>query len=156
MSVDPKVDEAFSVGLRHIGIAVYSSGKIYEYLLRKGYESQIAHTAVNNLVERKYIDDTRAGRKVVNTRTGRKQESKALLYKRLLQAGIAEDKADELISLTRDDRDTCLDLIKATYPVLPDDYDEYELITEIMKLCARRGYTPEVARQSINKWIAEN
>ena len=153
---DPEIDRAVTVGIRHIGIGVYSSGKIYEYLTRKGFEPDIAHTAVDELIERQYIDDIRAGGKVLTVRTGRKQESRALLYKRLLQAGIAEDKADELIHQTRDDKETCLDLIKAAYPVIPDDVlteQIQDFVEEIMKLCLRRGYTPDISRNAIYSWI---
>ena len=156
---DSRVDEAVTVGIRHIGIAVYSSGKVYEYLVRKGFESDIAHTAVKELIERKYLDDIRAGRKVINSRTGRRQESKALLYKRLIAAGVAEDKADELITMTRDDKETCLSLIESAYPVIPDEllYEgDSSLYDDIMKLCMRRGYTPNLARNSINQWINDN
>lgn len=154
-----QLDLAVTTGIRHIGIGVYSSGKIYEYLVRKGFEPHIAHTAVKELVERKYIDDLRAGRKVLYNRSGRKQESRSLLYKRLLQAGIAEDKADELITRTRDDNETCLDLVKAAYPVIPDEVlegDAYEFIEELMKLCARRGYNPSVSKNAISNWIQTN
>lgn len=152
---DPELDLAVSVGIRHIGIATYSSGKIYDYLVRKGHEPNIARTAVNELIRREYIDDMRAGRKVLFARTGRKQESRALLYKRLLQAGIAEDKADSIIHQTRDDNETCLELIKATYPVIPDfdEVPESDFYESAMKICARRGYTPNVSRRAITAYL---
>lgn len=153
-----QLELAVTTGIRHIGIGVYSSGKIYDYLVRKGFEPHIAHTAVNELVERKYIDDLRAGRKVLYNRSGRKQESKSLLYKRLLQAGIAEEKADELITRTRDDNETCFELVKAAYPVIPDYVvdEPAEFIEDLMKLCARRGYNPSVSKNAIYQWIQEN
>lgn len=150
---DPNIDAAVTVALRHIGIAVYSSGKIYEYLIRKGYESDIAHTAVQELIDRKYIDDIRAGRKVLLSRTGRKQESRALLYKRLIQAGISEDKADIIITRTRDDYETCIDLLSAAFPVIPDETDS--IYEEAMKLGSRRGYYPDTIRKAFN-YIVRN
>ena len=156
---DPRLDSAVTIALRHIGIAVYSSGKIYDYLIRKGFESDIAHTAVQELIERNYIDDMRAGRKVLLSRTGRKQESRSLLYKRLLQAGINEEQANELIHQTRDDKTTCLELVKSTVPVIPDDVlqDNADFfVQDLLKLCARRGYSLDISRESIRQYINEN
>ena len=91
MAASDTYNEALSVAIRHIGIATYSSGKIYSYLVNKGFPEDISSSVVNELIKREYINDRKASRKVLISRTGKKQESKAYIHKRLLEAGISDD-----------------------------------------------------------------
>ena len=98
MSDNSSTKEAVTCAIRHIGTGVYSSGKIRIYLIQKGYSDTVATDAVKHLVATGYIDDMRASRKVLAARSGKKQESRQFIYKRLLEAGIASDCADEIIA----------------------------------------------------------
>ncbi len=145
------IKEAVTAGIRHIGIAVYSSGKIVKYLMNKGYSMSVARSAVSIISERGYIDDFKAARKVINARTGRKQESKRYIYQRLLNDGISRSCADQIVSNLIDDRTTCLSLLEATYPVVPDSIDE-DFINAFIKKAQQRGYSPDTAMSAIREW----
>lgn len=154
--MDPySVADAVSAGIRHIGIAVYSSGKVYEFLVRKGYDPDTAHTAVAQLVEREYIDDVRAGRKVLASRTGKKQESRALLAQRLKASGVARDIIQEVLSECDDDRVTCEMLIKSYYPDILSTICSKAELDDIITYASRRGYRPELVTSVIRKLINE-
>jgi SOS response regulatory protein OraA/RecX len=154
--MDPyNVADAVSAGIRHIGIAVYSSGKVYEFLVRKGFDPDTARTAVAQLVEREYIDDVRAGRKVLASRTGKKQESRALLAQRLKASGISRDSIQEVLSECEDDRITCELLIKSCYPDISRTLCSESELNDIITYASRRGYKPELVTSVIRKLINE-
>lgn len=152
--MDPyNISEAVSVGIRHIGIAIYSSGKVREYLIRKGYDPDTVRNAVDQLVERDYIDDVRAGRKVLASRVGRKQESKSMISQRLKAAGVSYDAIPELLSQCEEDKITCRYLIESNYPELTNSLLLENDISDIITLASRRGYSPDVALSVIRELI---
>lgn len=149
------IKEAVTTGIRHIGIAVYSSGKIQKYLMNKGYSYSVSSEAVKRIVNRGYIDDVRAGRKVVNARVGKKQESKRLIYQRLINDGVSKDAANQLVSELQDDKDTCVYLYEAFFPAIPDIYDD-NVSSQIIKKALQRGYSNETATIALKRWYKNN
>lgn len=147
------VSEAVTCAIRHIGIGTGSSGKIYAYLRQKGYDPSVCDSAVSELIEREYIDDLKAGRLIIRKRTGKKQESRNLLLRRLVAEGVAPDKADILACELDDDIDTCSQLFEAWYPRLPESEVPSDLIKEFLSLAGRRGYSAEVASSAFRLWL---
>ena len=139
---------AVSCGIKHIGIATYSSGKIFVYLLNKGFPEDICRSAVDELIERKYIDDTKASRKVLVARSGKKQESKEYIHKRLEAAGIDPDVADTVVSGLESDTRTCYKLFEA----LGFGEDSEEIRDEMIKTAIRRGYPYDLASRVYELW----
>ena len=147
---DNTVSSAVSCAINHIGTGIYSSGKIVSYLLTKGFPDDISYAAVDELVTRGYIDDRRASRKVINTRVGKKQESKNYIYNRLLQAGIKEAIAEEISSCLEDDVTTCKRLFDASFNDVDLDKDVF------LKLANLRGYSMENAYKAYQIWLSEH
>lgn len=151
---EKELRSAVSEGIRHIGIGIYSSGKIREYLTNKGFDHDIASAAVTELVERGYIDDMRAGRKVLNSRTGKKQESKRMLYQRMIAAGVSSESANIMLSECEDDHKTCLMLYESLIPDRSGLKDDPSDISRAMiKKALARGYSYEVASNCFDKWF---
>ena len=147
MSDNSTTREAVTCAIRHIGTGIYSSGKIKIYLIQKGYSEDMVVDAVKQLIDTGYIDDMRASRKVLAARCGKKQESRQYIYKRLLEAGIAPDCADEIIATLESDVDTCVSLFEASFgSITGDDIAGRE--DEFFKLAKLRGYSPETASKS--------
>ena len=67
--------KARSEAIKHIGISTYSSGKIKQFLITKGYSYDVASNVVAELIKREYINDVKASRVALLNRTGKKQES---------------------------------------------------------------------------------
>ena len=152
MSDNSLTKEAVTCAIRHIGTGVYSSGKIRFYLIQKGYSEGVAIDAVKHLIATGYIDDMRASRKVLAARSGKKQESRQFIYKRLLEAGIASDCADEIIASLDSDNNTCLQLFEASFGGdNNDDFSDRE--DEFMKLAQLRGYSLETARTAFRLFL---
>ncbi len=144
--------EAVTCAIRHIGIGIYSSGKIRVYLIQKGYSEDTAEGAVKHLIDTGYIDDMRASHKVLAARSGKKQESRQYIYKRLLEAGISPECSDEIIVSLDSDADTCLSLFKAVYGNSSgEDYSERQ--DEFVKLAGLRGYSLETAVSAFRKFL---
>lgn len=152
MSDNSSTKEAVTCAIRHIGTGVYSSGKIRIYLIQKGYSDSVATDAVKHLVATGYIDDMRASRKVLAARSGKKQESRQYIYKRLLEAGIDSNCADDIVAtLDRDDH-TCLQLFIASFSGGNKD-DYYDREDEFYKLAQLRGYNIETARTAYKMFL---
>ena len=85
-------------------------------------------------------------------REGKKQESRQYIYKRLLEAGINSDCADDIVSGLDSDTNTCLQLFDASFPGgSKEDYLERE--DEFFKLAQLRGYNNETARTAFKMFI---
>ena len=152
MSDNSSTKEAITCAIRHIGTGVYSTGKIRIYLIQKGYSDTVAADAVKHLVATGYIDDMRASRKVLAARSGKKQESRQYIYKRLLEAGIDSDCADNVVSTLERDADTCLQLFNASFSG-SDKEDYYDREDEFYKLAQLRGYNIEIARTAYKMFL---
>ena len=148
MSFSDTYKEALSCAIRHIGIATYSSGKIRVYLIEHGFSEDVAGAVVSELIEREYINDRKASRKVIISRTGKKQESRDYIYKRLIAAGISEDTADEVVSELDGDDTTCLMLFNA----LGYDQDSEDIRDQMIKTAQLRGYSYECASKVYGRW----
>ena len=152
-SPDPysqQVDEAVSCAIRHIGIATYSSGKIKAFLMNKGFSDNVAEDAVAELISRQYIDDTKAAGKVLRYRTGKKQESRAYIFKRLIEAGISEDTANRICEELPSDKETCVIL----YESLDIAGDPSEHREEYISIASRRGYSYEHASSAFDEFLS--
>lgn len=144
--------EAVTCAIRHIGTGIYSSGKIKNYLMQKGYPEDVASDAVKHLIDTGYIDDMRASRKVLSARSGKKQESRQYIFKRLLEAGIGQDCAEDIVATLASDKDTCLSLFEASFGSGCDDAEDREV--EFIKLAQLRGYDLETARTAYKMYQA--
>ena len=154
MSDNSPTKGAVTCAIRHIGTGVYSSGKIRAYLMQKGYSEDVSVSAVKHLIDTGYIDDMRASRKVLAVRSGKKQESRQYIYKRLLEAGIDPDCSDEIVASLGSDTDTCLSLFEASFGKCSgEDYSDRE--EEFLKLAALRGYSLETAISAFRVFCKE-
>jgi len=140
--------EALTAAIKHIGIATYSSGKIFAYLTGKGFPEDIASDVVQELIEREYINDRKASRKVIISRTGKKQESREFILKRLISAGVDINIANTVVSELESDRVTCVNLFSA----LGYDSDSEENREEMIGIASRRGYTYDIASDAYRVW----
>ena len=116
--------------------------------MNKGYSDNIAEAAVAELVDRKYIDDTKAAGKVLRYRSLKKQESKCYILQRLLAAGIDPDLAEEVVSSLPADSDTCLMLFNA----LGFEEDSEDVRKAMIDLAMKRGYDYQIADHAYSVW----
>ena len=149
------VSDAQTAGIRHIGIGTCSSGKMREYLRKKGFSGNVVNEAVKELIRREYIDDDRAGRKVLLCRSGKKQESRRYLKERLFAAGVDGNVADRLLIEVEEDTVLCFNLYSSVRPEAESAEEAQAAEEELMKLASKRGFNSETARTAYGKWIEE-
>ena len=145
--------DAATCGIRHIGIGTSSSGKMREYLKKQGFDDCVIRAVVEDLIRRDYIDDERAGRKVLLVRSGKKQESRAYLRKRLFAAGVRSTVIDKLMTEVEEDGVLCFNLYLSVKPDVSDTEEAYASRDELMKLASKRGFTSEAARSAYGNWL---
>lgn len=159
--MDENLRSARQCAISFIGISNKSSGKVREYLLRKGYSPDISEKTVLQLIEDGYIADLRVAASILRRRSGKKSEGKALLLRRLLQAGIPESAAKIALSDNVDDRESIRLYIEAM--ILPSFSDE--LLSDrtlfaksyqksIRKLISK-GFSAELSAESLRKSIRD-
>ena len=153
MSDNISTKGAVTCAIRHIGTGIYSSGKIWIYLIQKGYSEAVASSAVKHLIDTGYIDDMRASRKVLAARSGKKQESREYIFSRLLVAGISPKCAHKIIGGLGRDIDTCRSLFEANFGSAPEDASDRE--DEFIKLALKRGYRIEDARTAFRLYLEQ-
>ena len=149
------VSDAQTAGIRHIGIGTCSSGKMREYLRKKGFSSNAVNEAITELIRREYIDDDRAGRKVLLCRSGKKQESRRYLKERLFAAGVDGNVADRLLIEVEEDSVLCFNLYLSVRPEAESAEEAQAAEEELMKLASKRGFNSETARTAYGKWLEE-
>jgi SOS response regulatory protein OraA/RecX len=147
------VSDAATCGIRHIGLGTSSSGKMREYLKKQGFSDSVVKEAVEDLIRREYIDDERAGRKVLLVRSGKKQESRMYLGQRLYAAGVRSSVADILLSEVEEDSVLCFNLYLSVKPEVDNDDEAYAARDELLKLAAKRGFNLEVGKSAYNRWL---
>ncbi len=145
--------DAQTAVIRHIGIGYSSSGKTRDYLKRKGFSDSSVNEAVEALIKRGYIDDERAGRKVLLVRSGKKQESRMMLRQRLFAAGVRSDIADKLITEVEEDSVLCFNLLLSVRPEADSMEEAQDLEQELIKTAYKRGFSAETARSAYGKWL---
>lgn len=130
--MERSLEEAYYCGLKHIGIATYSSGKVFVYLLNKGFSEALSREAVDELTANGFIDDRKAAAKVVRTRVGKKQESRYYIGKRLEEAGISDSVIPSVIDSLEPDEVTLRYLFMSVASTMSRE--------DMFKLASRRGY----------------
>ncbi|MBO4408718.1 MAG: RecX family transcriptional regulator [Clostridiales bacterium] len=130
--MERSLEEAYYCGLKHIGIATYSSGKVFVYLLNKGFSEALSRQAVDELISNGFIDDRKAAAKVIRGRSGKKQESRYYMGKRLEEAGIADSVIVSVIDSLPPDEETLKSLFMSVTGSMSRE--------DMFKLASRRGY----------------
>ena len=121
--------------------------------MKQGFSDSVIKEAVENLIRREYIDDERAGRKVLLVRSGKKQESRRFLKERLYAAGVRNSVSDILLSEVEEDSVLCFNLYLSVRPGVDDQDDAYAAKDELLKLAAKRGFNSEAALSAYGKWL---
>lgn len=159
--MDDSTRAARSVAISYIGISRKSSGKVHDYLLHKGISREISDEVVHQLQKDGYVDDLRIGRTLIASRTARKTEGKAVLLRRLFQAGISREVISQLKEEIPEDRDSILILIdEKLMPELrkqyfPDSFDADLWINKSFRFLLSKGYSSSLSMDALRNRIRD-
>lgn len=153
--------EARSLAIAHIGISHKSSGKVTDYLHRKGVQDEICVQAVNSLMQDGYIDDLRIARAMIQTRKGRKAEGRRSLQQRLYRAGISSESISEAFKFMPDDETSILELFEEKIApdlnklIVMESFDPETWMNKTFRFLLSRGYSSSLAMDTLRKTIRD-
>lgn len=159
--MDESLKSARQCAISYIGISNKTSGKVREYLLRKGYSLDISEHTVADLIQDGYIRDRRAAEAIVRTRSGRRAEGKAVLLRRILAAGIPDSIAKEVISDSVDDSKAIVAFIEST--ILPTYTDAFlsdregfmKWYQKSMRKLMAKGFSADLSSESLRNSLRD-
>ena len=159
--MDDSYREARLLAISHIGISHKSSGTVYNFLLRKGISGEVAQSVVHQLSTDGYIDDIRMARSIIAKRSGRSTESRSVLFRRMLQAGISREAMDAIKDEAPEDRDSITVLTDAKLmpdlmrQISLDSFDADIWMNKAFRFLVSKGYSPSLSIDTLRNRIRD-
>ena len=147
---EPEKQKARQVALRRLDRRECSAADISQTLRRKGFSQDIITEVVQDLVERKWIDDEKFASILVRDQALRGKGSKWIQMKLRTQGIQAESETiSELIQSTTNasELQVAQSLIRRRYPQAKEDPS---IAKKAIQALLRRGFTYEIARKAIS------
>lgn len=159
--LDDSYREARFLAVKYIGISHKSSGKVRDYLIRKGIAEDAAADVVAGLILDGYIDDARIARSLILSRAGKKAEGKRMIQQRLYAAGISREAVLEADAVIPDDSVSISDLFDQK--IVPefkkmmelDSFDAESWMNKTMRFLLSKGYSSSLALDTLRKRIRD-
>ena len=137
--------------VRFIGLRQNKSrGQVRTRLKREKAEVTLIEAVIDYLRDIDYIDDFRAGRAMMSSYQGRRLRSRLAVQYELKRKGVPGDIAAELAEELPTDHDSASELVQVWFPN-PGETDHQR----INNLLRSRGYDYSIAREIIDKYLAE-
>ena len=127
-------------------------------LERRLVQAGFPHDEVRDELERLervgLVDDVAFARAVVESRVGRRGESRRMIAGRLAQAGVDAGTATEALEDAGGDEQERADRIAAAKALKMAGLEPKVAFTRLYGFLGRRGYAPEVARRAARRALA--
>ncbi len=159
--MDETFRDARALAISHIGISQKSSGRVRDYLSRKGIQEETADSVVRSLISDGYIDDLRIARNLIKSRSGRKAEGRRALEQRLYHAGISREviamtdeimPQDEISIQELFDAKLMPELIKL---ISMESFDANVWMNKTFRFLLSRGYSTSLTMDTLRKGIRD-
>jgi regulatory protein len=123
-------------------------------LVQAGFERDEVSAELVRLERVGLIDDAAFARAVVESRMGRRAESRRAVAGKLAQAGVATDVAVEVLDEAAEDEDERAQRLAATKAARMAGLDPQVAFQRLYGFLARRGYSSDVARRAAGRALA--
>lgn len=123
-------------------------------LLQAGFAADEVRDELGRLERVGLLDDEAFARAVVESRVGRRGESRRMIAGRLAQAGVDPGTATGALEDIGGDEQERADRIAAAKALKLASLDPKVAFTRLYGFLARRGYAPEVARRAARRALA--
>lgn len=137
-----------------LAVRMRSRRELERRLLQAGFEPDEVSGELLRLERVGLIDDTAFARAVVESRTGRRGESRRVVAGRLAQAGVAPATAIEALDDLAGDEQERADRVAAGKAVKLAGLEPQVAFQRLYGFLARRGYPSEVARGAARRALA--
>ena len=123
-------------------------------LVQVGFERDEVSVELDRLERVGLVDDAAFARAVVESRMGRRAESRRAVAGKLAQAGVATDVALEVLDQTVEDDDERAQRLAATKALRMGTLEPQVAFQRLYGFLARRGYSSDVARRAAMRALA--
>ncbi|HLB39432.1 MAG TPA: regulatory protein RecX [Actinomycetota bacterium] len=123
-------------------------------LVQVGFERDEVSVELDRLERVGLVDDAAFARAVVESRMGRRAESRRAVAGKLAQAGVATDVAHEVLDQTVEDDDERAQRLAATKALRMGTLEPQVAFQRLYGFLARRGYSSDVARRAAMRALA--
>ncbi|MCO7175307.1 RecX family transcriptional regulator [Sporolactobacillus kofuensis] len=144
---------AYNAGIRYLSYRMHSVFELRAYLEKKQFGAEQVHYAIQRLEEENLLNDSEFAVSFVRTRIQTSTKGPQLIYRELIQAGVAQDlaaQADELFPLDQQVEHARKYLIKQTSSV-KNKKSKTEARLVLSRLLMQRGYSREISEQVLNE-----
>ncbi len=143
----------------YLGRRLHSYNELKLKLLRKKYEVSMIEEVLDQLKEKKMIDDYEFGKiyfeEKIRTKSWGKNKIKSELYKK----GIEREIVDEIMNLEKEVSyiDKAMQLAEKKLRILSNrNYNKRELSTKLYSFLSSRGYDYDTINEVINRLVKED
>jgi regulatory protein len=137
-----------------LAVRMRSRRELERRLLRAGFEPDEVADELERLERVGLLDDVAFARAVVESRTGRRGESRRVVAGRLAQAGVDADTALQALDDLAGDEQERADRLAASKAPKLAALEPQVAFQRLYGFLARRGYPPEVSRRAAREALA--
>ncbi len=143
----------------YIGTSAKTSGKVNDYLIRKGFSAEMSTSVVSGLIEDGYINDERIARAILLSRRGAQAEGRPRLHARMLSRGVSESIAEKVLSESLSDSETITDFLRCFFksdgPVAVSRDKYRSTLAKVSRLLVSRGYSYDLISYALSNFFIE-
>ena len=140
---------AVDLGAHRLSIREYSAREMTRYLLRKKFSQSVAEKAVEQLIERHWLNDDRFARAVARSQVGRSKGPGSIRMK-LMQKGVSMDmsQAKALFSEASEisELQMAREVVQKKYPRAMEDQKQRQ---RAFSALIRRGFSSQIAQAAL-------
>lgn len=150
---NPRPDDpqyAFNRAVRYLSLRPRSIHETQEYLIKKDFEPQAVKSAIERLIDLKYLNDEDFTRTFIRTRQEHKGRSKYFVKYELKQKGVSEEIIEEASSSAQDDLKTAKDFVERKRRVY-SKLSKLDFEKKMMRLLSSRGFSFDIIKNALKE-----
>ncbi len=144
---------------RYLGRRHHSVNELRVKLRQKAYDSELINSVVNDLKEKKFLDDKNFAVLFTEENISVKKWGKNKLRSELIKRGISREIIDEVLGSLlngEEQSENAEDLVKKKYKSLRfRKYDNDKLRVKLLSFLSSRGYDYDVSKNAVDKIMGE-
>ena len=145
-------EKALQKALHFIAFQPRSEKEIRAKLAKYGFEEGVIERVLNELIEKRYLDDARFARDWVESRSQSKPRSRRFYLYELKNKGISETAIQQAIETAPEDAELAYAL-GVKYLNRFSNLDNAEFAKKMQGVLARRAFSYDVIKETINQLV---
>lgn len=141
-----------------LGQRAYSTNKLIDRMIRKGFDAAVARQVAERFVSAGVLDDAALAASMARAEIARKPAGPFLLEMKLVSKGIDRATAKEAVQEVLADRDLAADalaLATRRLSAMSPTLDDTTRRRRVYAALARRGFSPDLCRVAVERAMGE-